>query len=270
MELLRVRSPVNSVYFFSPPRSGGTSTLPLAMAASLKDKNINFNQTVTAIAENTSNGLLTVTAVTTNSSSSKDYAAVVSTVTLGCLSTIDLSTCEVMGQNYPQWSAIRELQYGPAIKIGIRWDKPWWQTELGIVGGQSFTDLPLRTMSVVLRLGPGRNLIDPCAQCLSLIPRRDPAEIWDPHCQVGVSRVSYLTRSYISPLDSYCWTQDAERLGALIGSNGQADERLIQMAIRDLAAVHGIDKSTIPDFDHTKDVFAWDWTHNPNTMGKFD
>jgi len=80
----------------------------------------------------------------------------------------------------------------------------------------------------------------------------------------------HLTLSYISSLpDSYCWTQDAERLGALIGENGQASPKLIQMVIRDLAAVHGISPSDIPDFDHNKDVFAWDWTHYPNTMGKF-
>lgn len=193
--------------FSSPPRSGGTSTLPVAMAASLKES-INFNQTVTAIAENTSNGLLTVTAVTTNGSSSKDYAAVVSTVTLGCLSTIDLSTCEVMGQNYPQWSAIRELQYGPAIKIGIRWDKPWWQTELGIVGGQSFTDLPLRTMSVVLRLGPGRNLIDPCAVSIPHTPAgpsRNPGPSLSGEYEQGVLLDSFLylsTRQLL--LDSGC------------------------------------------------------------------
>jgi len=157
---------------------------------------------------------------------------VVSTVTLGCLSTIDMSTCEIMGKNYPQWSAIRELQYGPAIKIGIRWDAPWWQTELGIVGGQSFTDLPLRTI------------------------------VYPSYPSGNVQKSGTL-------IVSYCWTQDAERLGALIGPNGQADPRLIQMAIRDLAAVHNIEQSAIPAFDTINDVFAWDWTHNPNTMGAY-
>ena len=147
------------------------------MAKSLTGGKIIPGQTVTAIAENESNNLLTVT----TGSSSKDYAAVVSTVTLGCLSTIDLSTCNIAGQNYPQWSAIRELQYGPSIKIGIRWDSPWWQDNLGIVGGQSFTDLPIRTMLVVSRFRPGCNLISSCAQCLSLIPRRD-RQIRYPHC----------------------------------------------------------------------------------------
>jgi len=77
----------------------------------------------------------------------KDYAAVISTVPLPRLSLMDLTGVNING-NYGQWSAIRELQYGPAIKVGLKFSCPWWQTELPqpIVGGQSFTDLPLRTM----------------------------------------------------------------------------------------------------------------------------
>jgi hypothetical protein len=86
-------------------------------------------------------------------------------------------------------------------------------------------------------------------------------------------RAGYRSGSILTSLfqsNSYCWTQDAERLGALIGQDGQAAPKLIQMVIRDLAAVHGIDQSAIPPFDSVKDVFAWDWTHDPNTMGMFD
>lgn len=189
MALLRVRSPAASI-FFSPLRSHGSSTLPVAMANSLKNGKINFDQTVVAIAENKSNNLLTVT----TASSSKDYAAVVSTVTLGCLSTIDLTTCEIAGYNYPQWSAIRELQYGPAIKIGIRWDSPWWQAELGIVGGQSFTDLPIRTMLVVSCIGPGRNLIGSCAVSIphTLRGPRNPAPSLSGGCEQDVLLNSFL------------------------------------------------------------------------------
>jgi len=207
----------------------GSSTLPVAMARNLRGK-IVFGQTVNAIAESKTSGFLTVT---TENGSKKDYAAVVSTVTLGCLSTMDLSACDIAGENYPQWSAIRELQYGPAIKIGVRWDKPWWQDKLQfpIVGGQSFTDLPLRTIVY-------------------------------PSYPAGAEKSGTL-------IVSYCWTQDAERLGALIGPNGQAAPKLVQMVIRDLAAVHGIDPSAIPPFDAIKDVFAWDWTHDPKTMGAY-
>ena len=77
----------------------------------------------------------------------QEYAAVISTVPLPRLSLMDLTGVNI-NSNYGQWSAIRELQYGPAIKVGIKFSCPWWQTKLPqpIVGGQSFTDLPLRTM----------------------------------------------------------------------------------------------------------------------------
>jgi len=77
----------------------------------------------------------------------EDYAAVIPTVPLPRLSLMDLTGVNANG-NYGQWSAIREPQYGPAIKVGLKFSCPWWQTELPqlIIGGQSFTDLPLRTM----------------------------------------------------------------------------------------------------------------------------
>jgi monoamine oxidase len=77
----------------------------------------------------------------------QQYSAVFSTVPLPRLSLMDLTGVNI-NNNYGQWSAIRELQYGPAIKIGIKFNVPWWETELPqpIHGGQSFTDLPLRTM----------------------------------------------------------------------------------------------------------------------------
>src|SRR5262245_5664883 len=81
----------------------------------------------------------------------QSYAAVISTVTLSCLSVMDLTGCHIAGgDNYSQWAAIRELQYGPAIKIGLKFTAPWWETlPTGpIVGGQSFTDLPIRTTFV--------------------------------------------------------------------------------------------------------------------------
>jgi hypothetical protein len=79
--------------------------------------------------------------------SSKRYSAIISTAPLPRLSIMNLNGVDI-GQNYAQWSAIRELQYGPAIKIGMRFTTPWWGTKLKppIRGGQSYTDVPLRTM----------------------------------------------------------------------------------------------------------------------------
>ena len=78
--------------------------------------------------------------------SPQEYSAVISTVPLPRLSLMDLGGVGIY-ENYAQWSAIRELQYGPAVKVGIRFSKPWWEDLLQTIrGGQSYTDLPLRTM----------------------------------------------------------------------------------------------------------------------------
>ena len=65
---------------------------------------------------------------------------------------------------------------------------------------------------------------------------------------------------------SYCWTQDAERLGALIHPDGTAEPELIDLVFRDLAAVHGVRVNDIKKY-YQGDYFAWDWLHNPTTMG---
>lgn len=79
--------------------------------------------------------------------SPQPYSAVISTVPLTRLSMMDLTGVNI-NNNYAQWSAIRELQYTSTVKIGIRFNSPWWETELPrpIRGGQSYTDLPSRLM----------------------------------------------------------------------------------------------------------------------------
>ena len=104
-----------------------------------------FQSPVTAISVDTENNYMRISINGTQSP--QPYSAVISTVPLPRLSLMDLNGVDI-NSNYAQWSAIRELQYGPAIKIGLKFDCPWWETELPqpIHGGQSFTDLPLRTM----------------------------------------------------------------------------------------------------------------------------
>lgn len=78
--------------------------------------------------------------------SSQEYSAVICTVPLPCLGLMDLTGANIHDK-YAQWSAIRELQYGPALKIGLRFSSAWWETlPQPIHGGQSQTDLPLRAM----------------------------------------------------------------------------------------------------------------------------
>jgi len=163
------------------------------------------------------------------------YCAVISTVPLPRLSLMDLSGVSI-NSNYAQWSAIRELQYGPSIKVGIKFSTPWWETALPqpIHGGQSYTDLPIRT---------------------TVYPSY-PAGA----APANMSKVLIV---------SYCWTQDAERLGALMHGDGTAEQELIDLVFRDLAAVHGVTVDWLQQFYTPGDYFAWDWLHDPLTMGAF-
>jgi len=209
---------------------GGSSTLPRAMFASLSEKaqqEALFKSPVTAI----SRGPKEIMRISINGvQSPQEYSAVISTVPLPRLSLMDLGGVGIY-ENYAQWSAIRELQYGPAVKVGIRFSKPWWEDLLQTIrGGQSYTDLPLRTI-VYPSYPPG------------------PGE------RSGVL------------IASYCWTQDAERLGAFIHPDGTAEPELIDLMFRGLAAVHGVEVKDIKKYYREGDYFAWDWLRDPLTMG---
>ena len=128
--------------------SEGSSTLPQAMFNSLSrdvQKAARFESPVTAISEDAQSNCMKISI--SGTPSPQKYSAVISTAPLPRLSLMDLTGVNI-NNNYAQWSAIRELQYSPAIKVGIKFNSPWWETELPqpIHGGQSYTDLPLRTM----------------------------------------------------------------------------------------------------------------------------
>ncbi|KIJ70595.1 hypothetical protein HYDPIDRAFT_164579 [Hydnomerulius pinastri MD-312] len=155
------------------------------------------------------------------------YSHVISTLPLSVLRTIDMSDIEM---TVMQKTALRQLQYGPSIKVGIRFATPWWTTKLGIVGGQSFTDLPVRTI-VYPSYG---------------IDSNTPSTVL---------------------IASYCWTNDAERMGALINSG--SEERLKDIVLRNLAEVHGPEITYAFLKDQYRDMHAWDWNHDPLTIGAF-
>jgi monoamine oxidase len=104
---------------------------------------INDNTMVTAIVDPHLNdpglhrGGLTVETVSSGKSRSQTYPAVFCTAPLSTLGIMDLSKSGIHS-NYAQWSGIRELQYGPAIKIGIRFKTNWWDEKFNIVGGQRY------------------------------------------------------------------------------------------------------------------------------------
>lgn len=188
---------------------------------------IKLNKNVTRISEG---GEDTMQVSVRGEYNSRTYSHVISTIPLPCLRTIDLSGA---GLNVMQKNALRKLQYGPSIKIGVRFKSAWWTDLFDIVGGQSFTDLPIRTIV---------------------------------YPSYGVDSSSPSTVL----IASYCWTNDAERLGALV-STGKEEyiEQLKELVLRNLAEVHS-GRATY-DFlsEQFLDMHAWDWNYDPLTMGAF-
>lgn len=184
---------------------------------------IKLNKSVTSISQGED-----TMEVSVRGESSRTYSHVISTIPLPGLRTIDLSGA---GLNVMQKNALRKLQYGPSIKIGVRFQSTWWTDLFGIVGGQSFTDLPIRTIV---------------------------------YPSYGVDSGSPSTVL----IASYCWTNDAERFGALI-STGKTEyiEQLKELVLRNLAEVHNIAYSFL--LDQCLDIHAWDWNYDPLTMGAF-
>ncbi|KAH6912095.1 hypothetical protein BKA70DRAFT_825599 [Coprinopsis sp. MPI-PUGE-AT-0042] len=155
------------------------------------------------------------------------YSHVISTVPLPNFSFIDTSSLkmDVMQQN-----AIRQLQYGPSIKVGILFKTAWWKDKQRNLnqapGGQSFTDLPIRTI-VYPSYGAGQS-----------------------------SRVL---------IASYCWTNDAERLGNII--DNKVDGVLLDVVLRNLATVHQMDVDELRK--EYVNHHAWNWNHDAWTGGAF-
>lgn len=113
------------------------------MQSTLPNNAIQFSTKVVSISYpqdgSISDGLVVTSQVASQSGGavqtvSTTYGAVIATVPFGRLSLIDMSGAGIY-DNYAQWSAIRELQYGPAIKIGIQFTANWW-SQLNISGGQ--------------------------------------------------------------------------------------------------------------------------------------
>jgi len=157
---------------------GGAQVLTDAMMTKL-DAPIQLKQRVTRISfplVDASDVLLLPLQVDIDGGPPRNYRHVISTMPLSCLQTVDLKDA---GLDYRQKVAIRSCYYEPSVKVGLKFNTRWWQQPAGtIVGGQSKTDLPLRTI---------------------VYPSYGDAH------SPGVM------------IASYAWGQDASRLGALIG-----------------------------------------------------
>ncbi|KAF8435775.1 hypothetical protein L210DRAFT_3648444 [Boletus edulis BED1] len=160
----------------------------------------------------------------------KSYSHVISTLPLPVLRTVDLKHA---GLSVMQRNALRALDYGPAVKIAVLFKSNWWTTKLGIVGGQSFTDLPIRTI-VYPSYGVDAS----------------------PPCKVLIA--------------SYSWTSDAYRLSALSALKDQGV--LKDLVLHNLAEAHGRLNTEIT-YEYLKrefvDMDVQDWNHDAHAMGAY-
>lgn len=163
----------------------------------------------------------------------KTYSQVICTTPLGCLAAIDTDGLDLL---YNQKLAIRALQYDASTKVGIKFQKRWWQdpdvmgSGMTIKGGQSSSDIPIRTC-----VYPSYGLDCPDAP--------------------GVL------------LASYTWAQDARRLGSLAHGNGTpGDQLLLELTLENLAKLHDI---TVEQMGPVEDHFAYSWFNDENARGAF-
>jgi monoamine oxidase len=173
----------------------------------------------------------------------RTYEHVIATPTLSCLRTMNLDNA---GLTFFHANALRQLQYGPATKVGVKFKRPWWTdykdlngNQVKLNGGQSYTDRPVRTV---------------------VYPSYGPPDSEHPtHCLIA----------------SYCWTYDAIRLGALFHRyatvdespdlKAEVEEQLKNVVLRDLAAIHNVSFQTLED--EYDSLFAFNWSNNPFTQG---
>ncbi|KII91039.1 hypothetical protein PLICRDRAFT_52708 [Plicaturopsis crispa FD-325 SS-3] len=173
----------------------------------------------------------------------KSYSHVIATCPTTVLRhAIDLTRA---GLSTAQTNALRACNYTPATKVGMKFKSAWWTAgkdahgnpivdregnKINIVGGRSFTDRPIR---VVVYPSYG-------------LDQDGPAVL----------------------ICSFVWTEDAARIGALIGSPDPAVEKqLKEMVLRDLSDLHNIELEVLQD--QYLDIFSVDWADNPDTMGSF-
>jgi monoamine oxidase len=173
--------------------------------------------------------------VTCTNKQTYQYDQVINTAPLGCIGTMDLEGCSLL---YNQKTAIRCLQYSASTKVGLKFERRWWEDEEfmkknqrvgghSITGGQSATDLPIRC-------------------CVYPSYGRDLQQL-----APGIL------------LACYNWGQDASRIGALVGTN---DEELLEVVLNDVSKLHNIPREKIPPvLNH----FAHSWSSDQYTRGAF-
>jgi monoamine oxidase len=160
------------------------------------------------------------------------FTHVVSTTSFADLRTIDTNGVPT---TYKQRQAIRTLNYGPAVKVAIKFKTRWWeQGGRNQRGGSSYTDRRSRVVvypSYVLgEDGPGVLMVtyNWCA---------------------GFPSPSHSADTHNAKLTVSHRHQDASRFG--------------------LATLYGLGMTVEYLRKETLDYHAFDWYHNPYTMGAF-
>ncbi|KAG8533189.1 uncharacterized protein KY384_001972 [Bacidia gigantensis] len=171
----------------------------------------------------------------------REYDAVFNSAPLGAMQRMDLRGLNL---NWGTKQAIRSLGYGASCKVGIRFKSLWWLKRGIIQGGSGKTDLPIRNC-----VYPSYNIYD-----------------YDP--EKGVDKPGVL-------LCSYTWSQEAQRLGALIHRDSPKDEdELKALLVDNLTRLHMKDNS---EYDKLHELiwgeyqshYAYDWYQDTGTQGAF-
>ncbi|KAK4696357.1 hypothetical protein P7C71_g1551, partial [Lecanoromycetidae sp. Uapishka_2] len=176
----------------------------------------------------------------------RDYDAVFNSAPLGAMQRMDLRGLNL---NWGTKQAIRSLGYGASCKVGIKFKYRWWVEEesLSIIkGGSGKTDLPIRNC-----VYPSYNLTKADA---STGETKKPGVL----------------------LCSYTWSQEAQRIGALIkkSADPESETELKALLIDNLARLHSKKPS---EYDKLHKLieeayithFAYDWYTDLGTTGAF-
>ena len=217
--------------------SGGSEVVHKAMTDRIGTKPQHYMRAI-AVKESDNGQTLTVTFDSTHNPrpsararTEKKYSQVISTMSFGCLRMVDLDQLYL---SFGQRSAIRELMYTPSIKIGLQFKTAWWE-KLNIVGGQSSTDRPIRDV-VYPSYGPD-----------SSHPNNQKS-----NCMIA----------------AYNGMQDSQRLGGLMKGKDSPEERvMLDLVMRDLAAVHKVDVEKL--WDEFEDYYPWDFYRDEFQLGNY-
>ncbi|EAU89602.1 L-amino acid oxidase [Coprinopsis cinerea okayama7 len=161
----------------------------------------------------------------------KKFSNVICTMSFACLRMVDLDGLYL---SYGQRNAIRTLAYTPSIKIGIQFKTAWWE-KLGIEGGQSSTDRPIR----------------------DCVYPSYPSDSTHPGSKYSNCMIA-----------AYNGMQDSQRLGGLMKGRDTPEERvMLELVMRDLAALHNKDVDEL--WDQYEDYYPWDFYRDEFQLGAF-